>query len=166
MGATINPYIHYGRPLLGSLLAFATIAALILGLGGEQLRSGYWQYVAINTIYLTIIGFLVWLVFDVRSSRFKLPSVKKRIEDQLILVCGREDWLGYGAAVAIYARDGDYESPLATGLVSNIQANGLVQIQIIEGFNDEDESSLKSRIQGVQLIDFIIKPGQDWRRTS
>jgi len=166
LNATFNPYIHYGKPALGSLLAFATIAALLLGLGGEQFRAGYWQYVAINTAYLTVTGFLIWLVFDVRSSRFKLPSVKKRIDDHLILVCGREDWLGYDAAVAIYERDGDYESPLATGLVSNIQANGLVQIQIIEGFNNEDEAALKTRMQGVQLTDFIIKPGQDWRRGS
>jgi hypothetical protein len=160
-----NPYVHYGKPFLGSLLATVTIGGFILAVGGEAFRAAHWLYIALHVAYLTVVGFLIWLVFDVRSGRFKLPKVKKRIDDQAILVCEPEDWLGYGASVAVYQKDGDYERPLATGQVSNIQANGLVQVQLVEAFSGNDMDVFREELTAVQLTDFIIKPGQDWRRS-
>lgn len=160
-----NPYLHFGRPLLGSLLATVAVAGLVLGLGGEKFRTNYATYVVIHVVYLTVIGFLIWLVFDVRAQRFKLPAVKKLIEDQLVLVCEPEEWLGYGAIVAIYRSDGDYERSVGTGLVINIQVNGLVQVKVVGGFDEDTQpEQLREELKGMQMSDIIIKPGQDWKR--
>ena len=157
-----NPFAYYGKPLLAALLAWVAICAAIITLGGENVRSNYWHIIAINIFYLTIVSFLIWLVFDVRQDRFKLPNVKMLIEDLLILVCEPEGWLGYGSRVAIFYNEGGYERPLADGYVYNIQANGLIQIKLYD-FEQEDEASLRERVTSIQFDDIVIKPGQDFR---
>jgi hypothetical protein len=156
-----NPYTHYGKPLLGSALAAIAAGGFVVGVGGESFRSSYWTYVVTHVVYLTLVGFLVWLVFDVRTRRFKLPEVRAFIDDNLVLLCEPVEWLGYGAAVGIFRREGEYERPVGGGQVINIQDNGLVQVEIVKPFiAGENSDEFRSTIRNIKTSDFIIKPGQ------
>ncbi|WP_140420543.1 hypothetical protein [Novosphingobium sp. B 225] len=157
-----NPYTHFGKPLLGSLLAFVAIGGFLLTIGGEKFRAEYWSFVLMNVLYLTFIFFLIWLVYDTKTHHFKLPKIRAVIENNSIIICEPEEWIGYGARLNIYQKDGDYERPLALGIVSNIQANRLIQIQVVEKFYDDNED-IMAQLTKLKLSDIIVKPAQDWR---
>ncbi|WP_234180015.1 hypothetical protein [Sphingopyxis sp. NFH-91] len=162
-----NPYTHFGKPLLGSGLATMAIGGFLLAVGGEEFRKAYAREVFIHCIYAAAIGFLVWLVFEVRTNRFKFPEVARVIHQDLILLCKPEDWLGMGAAVSIYRSDGDYERIVGPAEVINIQQNGLVQIQVLDVFEDEVErQQLTEALRAIDKAHFVIKPGtmKGWSR--
>ena len=154
-----NLFVHYGSPLLGSLLAVATIAAFILGLGGEEFRKGYATLVLVHAVYITFIAFLVWLVFDVRTRRFRPPVVARVVHEDLMLLCRPVQWLGIGAAVSVYYRDGDYERLVGSAEVVNIQQNGFPQVQFTNDFTTQtDRERASEELSKIDKDSFVIKP--------
>ena len=155
-----NPFVHYGSPLLASLVAVATIAAFVLGLGGEEFRKGYATLVVVHAIYITLIAYLIWLVFDVRTRRFKPPEVARLIQEDMTLLCRPVEWLGMGTIVTVYYRDGDYERLVGSAEVVNIQQNGFLQVQFSSNFaNQADKERASEVLSKIDKDSFVIKPG-------
>lgn len=160
MARSTNPYAHYGSPILGAALATTAFAGFVLAIGGEEFRKAYAVPIVLSAFYLTVISFLIWLVFDTRSQRFKLPEVAKVIGEDLILLCRPVDWLGMGAAVSVYRNDGDYERVVASAEVINVQQNGLVQIKLLGSSEvPEEREHAVQELSKIDKASFVIKPG-------
>ena len=72
-----------------------------------------------------------------------------------------------GAAVSIYRSDGDYERIVGPAEVINIQQNGLVQIQLLDIFEEDAErQELAEALRAIDKGHFVIKPGtmKGWSR--
>ena len=142
------------------MLAVATIAGFVLGLGGEEFRKIYATLIVVHAIYIALIAYLIWIIFDVWTQRFKPPEVARLISEDMILLCRPVEWLGIGALVTVYYRDGDYERLVGSAEVVNIQQNGFPQVQFSNAYETQaDKDRALEKLKKIDKDSFIIKPG-------
>lgn len=76
----------------------------------------------------------------------------KKVLDPGLLLVENTDWMGIGIGVSIYREEDEYERFHCSGVVANIQSNGLVQIRTNDSADLETLQVARERI--------LIKPGQ------
>lgn len=109
-------------------------------------------FVGTHAIYLSILLFMVFLLSEKpRETPLALPKVK--LVNEQYLLTEKVNWMSIGTSVSIHLLEGEFEILKATGKVTNIQQNDLVQIELVEIAGTIADEISKNREK------ILVKPG-------
>ena len=156
------------------------LATSLLGLG---LAVVLWRYTP--EVQVDLVWFVVSIVFFVittfallgacrilsQKKRLPLPSVKAHRksfkpftdESEGILLVESSELFTFNSEVSISIEDNDYEVPLGSGYVLNVQQNGLIQILITEVFEDGAEGTSWEDVKANKssaLTQLMVRPSK------
>jgi hypothetical protein len=155
-----NQIQHYGGPLIAILLGLASLAGLVLALGGEEFRAATATWFVVFIPHWLVIFYLCWLANDFRNHALALPTVKYVHPTEDVILVSEKDWLGMQVSVLLFKQEGSFERLLCAGVVSNIQQNKLVQIRLVTSDMDGDvRQQLANNINKGGLETLIVRPG-------
>jgi hypothetical protein len=106
-----------------------------------------------HALYLTAILFLIYELSKKPTHGLELPKIKI-VKDNGLILAENANWLSVGTVCAVYVVENEFEIFKHHALVTNIQENDLVQIQISDANKKEDIDHLQKNQRSI-----LVKPG-------
>ncbi|NIY70943.1 hypothetical protein HCZ30_00670 [Marivivens donghaensis] len=147
------------RDFIIVLVGAAGVVGFLLYLLSLVVDETWWErntlLVGTHGFYLFLLPPLLWAFRFRHQDGFQSPTVRKILDNGLILVepC---DWLGHGIGVSIFRASDDLEIFVGCARVMNIQTNRIVQLRLTSA-EDDEVSTIKEMADFRK--DLVIKPG-------
>ncbi len=114
--------------------------------------------------YLCVSIFIIWallikILYKSETDDNEIEIVKfLNKNDELFCILRPCKYLSLGAYITIYYSENNFETYFATGVVSNVQTNNLIQVKLLNTI--EDNTMMNSAINNnlIFLNSIIIKP--------
>lgn len=144
-------------PVFGTSVAAFLLGLLVL-LFTEDLIPA-WILGVVVSVSLFVIWYLSIILYNEKINNNRIIDVSQfhyiqGIPQQIII--HKNDLLRHGAYLTIYFRDNEYDQYTATGVVSNVQDNGLIIADIVHKSEDEGHTPISNDISFLRKL--IIKP--------
>lgn len=133
--------------IVGFLLAITILAK------SPEWVSDHKNLLITHAIYLILIIFLIYELSKKPTYGLELPKIKV-VKDNGLILAENANWLSVGTVCAIYTIENEFEIFKHHAIVTNIQENNLVQIQISDTDRKEDIEYLQKNQRSI-----LVKPG-------
>jgi hypothetical protein len=125
-----NRIVRHGAALavlLGAICAIISFLAVFFG-GDWAIARRWWLLT--HGVYGIAVLYLSWIILTrAPPDYFGLPNVKM-VRNGGLLVVENVPWLSVGVLASIHLIEDELERLICVGEVTNVQSNGLVQIQV------------------------------------
>lgn len=143
------------------------IISIILGVIGTNILSDKQISLSIFTCVVIILTFIIWFLILViikkidTSSDMQINLIKfVHKPNDLFCLLSECNFLSINSFVTIFYLNDDLETYFATGLITNVQKNNIIQVKIIHFNehleNDEINSAINNNVTFLNTL--IVKP--------